>query len=189
MKKYHKDQYFCKPCKKRFRSKYAYEYHKMYHLDEDIPFRCTDCNELCTNKEVFENHKCKRKTVVGIRVEGDSTIFRGWKNVKTNQNSGETNQNNGETNQNSEEINQKGGFKCKSCHEVFATSSEVQSHYQIHALKYYCGFCGKKFMVKSKLLVHEKVHSGEYKCDRCKKRFYFKLQLKKHQCGRLMNRV
>ncbi|XP_043936710.1 zinc finger protein 2 homolog [Protopterus annectens] len=76
-------------------------------------------------------------------------------------------------------------FRCSVCGDVFAHTSELMSHEQLHgeADRYRCLICRRSFQCTSNLKDHYNVHTGErpYKCSYCEKAFTQSSSLVTHQ--------
>lgn len=64
-------------------------------------------------------------------------------------------------------------FQCQTCKKKFKTQKNLDSHMELHKIKYVCEQCGMEFKSKYGLTKHLRTHSGEksYLCAICGKTF------------------
>ncbi|XP_076288009.1 uncharacterized protein LOC143212765 isoform X11 [Lasioglossum baleicum] len=64
-------------------------------------------------------------------------------------------------------------FQCQTCKKKFKTQKNLDSHMELHKIKYVCEQCGMEFKTKYGLTKHLRTHSGEksYLCAICGKTF------------------
>ncbi|XP_076628969.1 uncharacterized protein LOC143345562 isoform X26 [Colletes latitarsis] len=64
-------------------------------------------------------------------------------------------------------------FQCQTCNKKFKTQKNLESHTELHKIKYVCEQCGMEFKTKYGLTKHLRTHSGEksYLCAICGKTF------------------
>ncbi|CAL7933993.1 unnamed protein product [Xylocopa violacea] len=64
-------------------------------------------------------------------------------------------------------------FQCQTCKKKFKTQKNLETHMELHKIKYVCEQCGMEFKTKYGLTKHLRTHSGEksYLCAICGKTF------------------